>query len=68
MTGQSIRLEMDRTLSISAYSRKNNIRFLYIEGHNMFPNKSDRNILFQKDNSKVKFVECEETFLENRIS
>ena len=55
------RLENGQHINISAYSRKNNIGFLYIEGHNMFPSKSDRDILFQKDNSKVRFVECEET-------
>ena len=28
----------------------------------MFPSKSHRNVLFQKDNSKVNYIECEETF------
>ena len=56
------KLKNGQHITISAYSRKNNIGFLYIEGHDMFPSKSHRNILFQKDNSKVDFVECEETY------
>ncbi|MBX7226348.1 MAG: hypothetical protein K1X55_09980 [Chitinophagales bacterium] len=49
-------------LNISAYSRKNNIGFLYIEGHDLFPSKTHRDILFQSDNSKVEYTECVETF------
>ena len=56
------KLKNGQHINISAYSRKNNIGFLYIEGHEMFPSKSHRNILFQKDNSKVHYVECEETY------
>jgi len=56
------KLKNGQHITISAYSRKNNIGFLYIEGHDMFPSKSHRNILFQKDNSKVDFVECEEPY------
>lgn len=56
------KLENGQHLNISAYSRKNNIGFLYIEGHNIFPDKSDRNILFHKDNSHINYVECEETY------
>jgi hypothetical protein len=56
------KLQNGQHINISAYSRKNNIGFLYIEGHDMFPNKRHRNILFQKDNSKVKFIECVETY------
>ncbi|MFT3705541.1 MAG: hypothetical protein QM802_24440 [Agriterribacter sp.] len=56
------KLENGQHINISAYSRKNNIGFLYIEGHDMFPDKSHRNILFHKDNSHVNYVECEETY------
>ena len=56
------KLKNGQHINISAYSRKNNIGFLYMEGHNMFPNKIDRSILFQIDNSKVNYVECEETY------
>jgi len=56
------KLKNGQYINISAYSRKNNIGFLYIEGHYMFPSKSHRNTLFQKDNSKVDFVECVETY------
>ncbi len=56
------KLENGQHLNISAYSRKNNIGFLYIEGHALFPDKSHRNILFQKNNSHVNYTECVETF------
>jgi hypothetical protein len=56
------KLKNDQVFNISAYSRKSNIGFLYIEGHNLFPDKSHRDILFQKDNSSANFVECIETF------
>ena len=56
------KLENGQRINISAYSRKSNVGFLYIQGHGIFPNKNDRKILFQKDNSHVNYVECEETF------
>jgi len=56
------RLENGQYFNITAYSRKSNIGFLYIQGHDMFPNKSHRDILFHKDNTHVKYVECIETF------
>jgi hypothetical protein len=56
------KLQNGQYINISAYSRKNNIGFLYIEGHELFPDKSHRNIMFQKDNRNVNYVECEETF------
>jgi hypothetical protein len=56
------KLENGQHINISAYSRKNNIGFLYIEGHELFPKKAHRNILFRKDNSHVNYVECEETY------
>jgi hypothetical protein len=56
------KLENGQHIKISAYSRKNNIGFLYMEGHNMFPSKTDRSILFQKDNSQVNYTQCEETY------
>lgn len=46
------KLENGQHINISAYSRKNNIGFLYIEGHEIFPNKTHRNILFHTDNSE----------------
>jgi hypothetical protein len=52
-------------INISAYSRKNNIGFLYIEGHDLFPDKTHRDILFQKDNSHVNYVECQESYSGN---
>ena len=56
------KLKNGQHINISAYSRKSNIGFLYIGGHDMFPSKDHRNILFQKDNLKIDFVECEETY------
>jgi hypothetical protein len=56
------KLQNGQHINISAYSRKSNLGFLYIEGHGIFPSKNDRKILFQKDNSHVNYVECEETF------
>lgn len=56
------KLKNGQQINISAYSRKDNIGFLYIEGHNMFPDKADRTILYRNDNSQVNYVECEETF------
>jgi hypothetical protein len=56
------KLKNGQHINISAYSRKNNLGFLYIEGHDMFPSKSHRNVLFQTDNSKVNYIECEETY------
>lgn len=56
------KLENGQYINISAYSRKNNIGFLYLEGHKMFPDKSHRNILFHKDNFHIEFTECVETF------
>ncbi len=56
------KLQNGQRIKLSAYSRKSNIGFLYIEGHSAFPNKADRNILFQKDNSKVSYIENEESY------
>lgn len=56
------KLKNGQHINISAYSRKSNIGFLYIGGHSAFPRKSHRDILFQRDNSKVNYIECEETF------
>ena len=56
------RLPNNQIINISAYSRKSNIGFLYVEGHGIWPSNEDRQILFQKDNSHVQYVECEETF------
>ena len=56
------KLKNGQHINISAYSRKNNIGFLYIEGHNLFPDKKQRSVLFQKDNSKINYEECEETY------
>ena len=56
------KLKNGQRINISAYSRKSNIGFLYIEGHFAFPEKSARKFLFQKDNSGIEFTECEETY------
>lgn len=56
------KLKNGQYINISAYSRKNNIGLLYIEGHELFPSKKHRDILFQKDNSNIEYTECEETF------
>lgn len=55
------KLKNGQRINISAYSRKSNIGFLYIEGHFIFPEKSARKFLFQKDNSGIEFTACEET-------
>ena len=56
------KLENGQYIKISAYSRKSNIGFLYLGGHDAFPSKDHREILFQRDNSKVNYVQCEETY------
>jgi hypothetical protein len=56
------KLKDSQYINLSAYCRKNNIGFLYIEGHEMFPTKDHRKTLFQKDNSKINYVECVETY------
>jgi hypothetical protein len=56
------KLKNGQRINISAYSRKSNIGFLYIEGHYAFPEKSSRNFLFKKENSTIEFIECEETY------
>lgn len=56
------KLENGQLINISAYSRKSNIGFLYLEGHSVPLNKKARDVLFQKDNSNVNFTECTETF------
>lgn len=56
------KLKNNQYFDISAYSRKSNIGFLYIEGHNAFPSKDARDDLFQKNNSEINYVECVETY------
>lgn len=46
---------------ISAYTRKSNFGFLYIEGHNAKPEKNDRNTLTQKNDYGVDYLSYEET-------
>ena len=46
---------------LSAYSRKSNFGFLYIEGHDMFPSINHRKDMTMKSNNGVEYISCEET-------
>jgi hypothetical protein len=59
------KLKDGQYITLSAYSGKNNIGFLYIEGHSIPLSKSYRNILFQKDNSKLNYTQDIQTYSGN---
>lgn len=55
------KIDNNQYIVISAYSRKSNFGFLYIEGHSAIPVKEHRNELTQLKDRGVEYISCEET-------
>jgi len=55
------KVDTGQYIVLTAYSRKSNFGFLYIEGHDVFPSLDYRKDMTEKQDVGVEYVSCEET-------